>query len=134
MREPRKASGSQRTKVDPVGLAIFAVALGGLVLLGKGVNLVTQIAYSNPVEAKDGRALIAVAAGVLTVAGGVAYVARGRWRGALIAAPGLVCLLLTVPFPDANTLFPFLALAALGAPAFFAALDCCFRWKTQGPP
>jgi hypothetical protein len=109
-----------------VGVAAFGLTIVGLGLLYKGLPDASPLLWGYTEEeraaAREGRIVVAVAAGVLVGAAGL-VAARGRPRRALVVAlPGVTCLALALSFqPPGGGAWALLAYVPLAPAALIAA-------------
>lgn len=107
----------------PELVALFFVCIG-LALLVEGLADATPLVFFGTAQERElverGQDMLVVAASMLATAGGILAAFERRLAGAIVAAPGIVCLVLVRVAPD--TAFAWLAFLALGPACFGAAL------------
>jgi hypothetical protein len=116
------ADGSGRL-IQAAALALTVVGLG---LLYRGLADASPLTWGYSEAERDaahtGRVLTAVAAAVLLVAAGL-MAADDRWARALVvAAPGVICLILALAFRPPGGAWAFIAFVPLALAALVAAL------------
>jgi hypothetical protein len=114
-------------RLDPVVALGALLALLGLALLVRGLSTGVPVVFWGTAEEREarerGRELIAVAALVLAVAGGVLWLRGLLPHGAAVAAAGIVPAALTFLFPEAGwAWFGLLGLAPVALAAVLVAL------------
>ena len=124
----RAADTGCMPRLQPPELLAFGVALAGLVLLARALNAATPVVFFGTDEEiarrEAGQALL-IPAGAVTVIAAAVLAARRRLPHALlVAAPGVVCVVLAKAYPDA--LWGGLAFFLLAPAAFGAALAASF--------
>jgi hypothetical protein len=115
----------------PELVALFFVCIG-LALVVEGLAEATPLVFFGTEQERAlverGHQDLVIAASMLATAGGILAAFHRRWAGAVIAAPGIVCLVLARVAPD--TAVAWLAFLVLGPACFGAALGVCFASRT----
>jgi len=107
-------------------VAAFGLTLAGLAVVYHGLSGASPVLWTYTQEgldkAREGRAMIAVGAGIL--AGAAALIAAGGRprRAALVALPGVACLALALVFRPGDGAWAWIAFLPLGPIAVIAAL------------
>ena len=110
----------------PELVALFFVCLG-LALVVEGLAEATPLVFFGTAQERElverGHQDLVIAASMLATAGGILAAFHRRWAGVLVAAPGIVSLVLARVAPD--TAVAWLAFLVLGPACFVAALGVC---------
>jgi len=118
----------------PELVALFFVCIG-LALVVEGLGEATPLVFFGTAQERElverGHQDLVIAASMLATAGGILAAFHRRWAGVVVAAPGVVCLVLARVAPD--TAAAWLAFLVLGPACFVAALGGCFGPRPRRP-